>query len=89
MAGTYVTADGGVTKSPTDQKTDGLFGGGILGGLDLEPYLKDYDLSKTYKATPNYQPITKQEMETGNNNGTYVLIAVVLGGLALIKILFD
>ena len=89
MAGTYVAADGGVTKSPTDQKTNGLFGGGILGGLDLEPYLNDYDLSKTFKATPNYQPIAKQETETSNNNGVYVLLAVVLGGLALIKILFD
>lgn len=88
MSNTY-TADGGVTKSPIDEKTNSWWGGGIVGGLDIKPYINDYDLSKTYNAQPNYQPTTTYAQPTNDNGGIFILLAMVIGGLAFIKILFD
>lgn len=87
MANVY-TADGGVTKTPVDEKTNSLFGGGILGGLDLEPYLKDYSMDKSLNYVPKYTTVTP-EPEEDNKNGYLILLAVVLGAIALIKTILD
>ena len=91
-----VTADGGRTTTLLDQKTNSLFGGGLLGGLDLTPYLSDYEMKKSLNTVPAYLPINTTSAdrvelfeESGNNNAILILLAVVLGAIALIKTILD
>jgi len=88
MASVY-TADGGVTKTPVDEKTNSLFGGGILGGLDLKPYLNDYSMDKSLNTVPKFTTITPAPTEEENMNGYLILLAVALGILAIIKTILD
>lgn len=81
MAGTYYQADGGVTLEPK-RNTD-VFGGGILGGLGLDEYLKtDYRMNSTLNVTPTYNKVVSQ-VETVSGNNQIVLFAI-LGAIVIL-----
>ena len=94
----FYTADGGVTKTPEDSKSNSLFGGGVLGGTGLAPYLNDYSLNKTMggnptkttTADPYYKVIDSGDWDKPMDNNTIlILLAVILGVFALVKSLID
>jgi len=85
------TLDGGRVFTPKDLKSDSMFGGGILGGLGIEPYLNDYNLDKTYRNTtgsnPNYKPIENAIKNTTDSN-VLLIAALIIGTIAIVKTIF-